>query len=153
MSHLCSICNEVIGYGEESWLLEVVTTVDGKRGPSRQVMQDEHGSYYQEPYVVHFACWENALEEIRVAVADLPPGLVERFATKCSCCHSQVEIEEPYVLATYCEIRETGKYPNFERADRLERLSTRGSDVCFACINYVDVYFPMWGVFLQELIG
>lgn len=151
MSCTCAVCSDPIGYGEEAWVLEVAVYIDGNRGPSRQVMLDDHGDYYQEPHVLHFQCWENALEEIRIAVADLPPGLADRFASKCTCCHSQVEVEEPYVLATYCELRETNKYPNFRRADRLERLSARGSDVCFSCINYVDVYFPQWGVFLQEL--
>jgi hypothetical protein len=150
VSRDCARCGREVGDCEEAWILEIVTTLEGKNGPIQSILLDEAGDYYGEPYFLHFECWEQVMEHLYEAAKDEPPTIADTFGAKCGNCHSWIEIEEPYCVATFCEIQAAAKFPDGEPAPCLHRIGNPAA-YCLGCIAYVtDDTFPLWIALLEQ---
>ena len=152
--HMCPCCQEYLVYTDEVYLVEVTEAAqDGGRIATQPMISDE-GDYLYEPYIMHFQCWEEVLEQIREATQDQPPVECVDGILFCKCCGSTIGNFEPYVAAYIGEIRVSQRSPNLTKNDKIERYPD-ADPICLACIVHVfEEHFEDWeDLFAEFNIG
>jgi hypothetical protein len=96
-------------------------------------------------------CWEECLEVIKTEKEFQPPYEAVDGILFCSVCDSTIAPIEPYVSATYGEIRYTGRTPGGESTQSFTRLQSP-KPVCIACMVYViEDHLENWEDLLDNL--
>lgn len=149
-NHLCPCCQDYVLYTDEVYLLEITEAAkDGNQIVSQPLMCDD-GDYLYEPYILHFMCWEEVLEQMREITADQPPAESPDGILKCQVCESTIGNFEPFLAANCAEIHVSQRSPNGEKSDRVAKNG--GMDaICLPCLVHVfDQHFEDWEDLFNE---
>jgi hypothetical protein len=134
--HECPCCSEQLALTEEVFLLEVMESEQSHGEIITRPLTGADGDYQYEPLFLHYMCWDECLEIIRSEKEFQPPYASADGILFCSVCESTISSGEPYVSATFGELRYSGKAPEGEDEQRFERLQ-KPMPVCVACMVYV----------------
>lgn len=144
----CDCCGEELFLTDEVFVLEVSEAVRENNQFFSDFLRDEEGDYQFRPYMMHFACWEEVLEELYEATRDQPPMYAEDLVLKCTCCESTIGSFEPFIASTFGEIKASARQPSGQRSAVFEPLDGL-KPVCLLCIVHViDDHFEDW----EELV-
>lgn len=141
----CDFCEEHFTYTDEIFVLEVSESVAENGEVFTDILRDEDdGDYRFRPYLMHFACWEETLETIREAVADMLPVPADEVVQLCSCCESEIAPNEAFVATQFGEIHISERSPNRLPTSTIARLG-KMHPVCLLCLAHViDSHFDEW---------
>ena len=145
----CDCCGEGLPYAEEVFVLEVMEAAEENGQLFHDILRDDvEGDYLYRPYMMHIACWEEALEAIDEAIADRPPMEAEDPILKCSRCESTIGNFEPFVASTFGEISVSERSPSGQPSAVFEPMGNI-TPVCLMCIvHVVDDHLDEW----EELV-
>ena len=142
--HMCPCCQEYLTYTDEVYLLEITEAAKDGEQIATQPLLAEDGDYRYEPYILHFMCWEEVIEQMREAAQDQPPVECADGIMLCQICNSTIGNFEPFLGASYAEIYVSQRSPSGEKADKVMRFG--GMDaICLACVVHVfEDHFEDW---------
>lgn len=149
-SHMCPCCQEYITYTDEVFLVEISEAArDGNQIVS-QALIGEDGDFVFEPYVLHFMCWEELLEQMREITQDQPPVEAEDGILTCHCCGSTIGNFEPFMRSYVAEVHVAKRAPNGENTDTIATFNTM-YPICLPCVVHVfEDNFPDWEDLFSE---
>lgn len=143
--HMCPCCQEYIIYTDEVFLVQVVESAqDGGQIVTQPIVSDE-GDFLYEPYILHFMCWEELLEQMREITQDQLPVECVNGILYCHCCKSTIAAFEPFVSSQFAEVHRSGRAPNGGvHADKMHVCGDM-YPICLACVVHVfEEHFPDW---------
>ena len=140
----CDTCGEHITYTEEVFLLQVCAARISPEGRLEwaPILFEEDQAF--EAYLLHFSCWEDALDDIQEATNDVPPRDAENPVMICTVCKSLIGTGEAFVAATFAELHVSRRSPSGQHTDSIAPMAAP-DPICFECVAHViDEYFPAW---------
>lgn len=138
----CSSCGDKLGYGEESYLLQVVT-IKADYGPmggflfSFEPVVDHNEDYVFGPHFLEVSCWESEKEDVHLTNEGAEVHKLElpqHEVCQCAICQSSITSGELVGVAHLGEVTISDKSPDGEDALEYEIPDQMPDVVCASCL-------------------
>lgn len=145
-------CGELIRYGDEIFVLEVVVLTMDASGLIYSPYLADTGDFLYEPLIIELECWEDMEEDICSAHQDTPAIESDEAVATCAACNSGICLGEVAGTASFGEIHLSRRTPNFNSgASTFTKMDTNPTLLCAACLNELSKdHVDLWADVVRQ---
>lgn len=131
----CARCGDDVHYTDEVFLISIVRPTISVEGVIYEMLQADDGDFLYEPRTMNLECWEEAVEELRERMEDIPPILDLRAVLECSICESGIRTGESVGLIQFGEVHCSQRRPEDASTNTFETYDHDPQVICLSCIR------------------